>query len=105
MAILELPYTLPQDFTLFVILKEKNIDIWKQKLDWIAARGGMAMLNTHPDYMNFNDKKLRLGEYSAKYYADFLEYASNKYKSQIWHSLPKDLIRFYDSKIYLEINP
>ena len=32
----ELPYTLPQDFLLFVLLQEKNIDIWKRKLDWIA---------------------------------------------------------------------
>jgi hypothetical protein len=26
-----LPYTLPQDFTLFVLMKEKNIEIWKKK--------------------------------------------------------------------------
>ena len=41
----ELPYTLPQDFTLFVLMKEKNIDIWKKKLDWIVENGGMALLN------------------------------------------------------------
>ena len=51
----ELPYTLPQDFTLFILMKEKNIDIWKQKLDWIAENGGMALVNTHPDYMNFDE--------------------------------------------------
>ena len=50
----ELPYTLPQDFTLFILMKEKNIEIWKQKLDWIAEYGGMVLLNTHPDYMNFD---------------------------------------------------
>jgi hypothetical protein len=27
----ELPYTLPQDFTLFVLMKEKSIQIWKEK--------------------------------------------------------------------------
>ncbi len=32
----ELPYTLPQDFALFVLMKETNIHIWKQKLDWIG---------------------------------------------------------------------
>jgi hypothetical protein len=40
----ELPYTLPQDFTLFVLMKQKNIDIWKKKLDWIVEQGGMALL-------------------------------------------------------------
>src|SRR5665213_496096 len=41
----ELPYTMAQDFTLFVVLRETNIDIWKKKLDWIVQRGGMALLN------------------------------------------------------------
>ena len=34
---------------LFILMREKNIDIWKQKLDWIAKHGGMALVNTHPD--------------------------------------------------------
>jgi len=53
----ELPYTLPQDFTLFVILKEESIDIWKRKVDWIASRGGMCLLITHPDYMTASFEK------------------------------------------------
>jgi hypothetical protein len=44
----ELPYTLPQDFTLFTVMREKDIDIWKKKLDWIVEKGGMALLITHP---------------------------------------------------------
>ena len=55
---LELPYTLPQDHLVFIILREKNIDIWKRKLDWIAEKGGMALLNTHSDYMNFESGSL-----------------------------------------------
>src|SRR5262249_31825902 len=35
----ELPYTLPQDSTLFLLLQETSVDIWKTKLDWIAQRG------------------------------------------------------------------
>jgi hypothetical protein len=45
----ELPYTLPQDFTLFLLLNETSVDIWVQKLDWIAEHGGMALVNVHPD--------------------------------------------------------
>ena len=71
---IELPYTLPQDHTLFIIMGEKNIDIWKQKLDWIAENGGMALLIAHPDYMDFDGKKLALREYSARYYEEFLKY-------------------------------
>src|SRR5260370_15609527 len=47
----ELPYTLPQDSTLFLLLREKTPDIWMRKLDWIADHGGMDLILTHPDYM------------------------------------------------------
>jgi hypothetical protein len=91
----ELPYTLPQDFTLFVLMQGKNIDIWKRKLDWIVDRGGMALLNTHPDYMNFGEANLRVYEYAAKYYEEFLMYIKDKYANRYWHVLPKELAKFW----------
>jgi len=91
----ELPYTLPQDFTLFVLMKERNINIWKRKLDWIAEKGGMALLNTHPDYMNFDGKKLDKEEYPVRYYKDFLSYVKDRYDGQYWHVLPRDIARFW----------
>jgi hypothetical protein len=90
----EIPYTLPQDFTLFVLMKEKNLDIWKRKLDWIVKKGGMALLLTHPDYMNFGDNKDGIEEYPAELYADFLNYIKETYKDQYWHVLPKDMAQF-----------
>ncbi len=90
----ELPYTLPQDFTLFILMKEKNIDIWKQKLDWIVEKGGMVLLNVHPDYVNFNDGKLMNEQYPAEYYIELLEYIKKRYKGQYWHILPKDMAQF-----------
>ena len=96
----ELPYTLPQDFTLFVLLKEKNIDIWKQKLNWIVEKGGMALVNTHPDYMNFNGTKLKMDEYPANYYLDFLQYIIHNFKEQYWHILPEDLAHFWLNRYF-----
>ena len=94
----ELPYTLPQDFTLFSVLRESNIDIWKQKLDWIAERGGMALLNTHPDYMCFEGEKAR-DEFPASYYEDFLRYAREKYDGSFWTGQPRDIARFYCASV------
>jgi len=91
----ELPYTLPQDHTLFIIMKERDIDIWKQKLDWIVKNGGMALLLTHPDYMNFKGTKLRYEEYPAEYYEKFLDYIKVKYKGQYWHVLPREIARYW----------
>jgi hypothetical protein len=91
---LEIPYTLPHDFTLFIILKERNIEIWKKKIDWIAKNGGMVFLTTHPDYMNFNGEKYGLEEYPVRLYEEILQYIKTKYKGLYWHALPKDLVRY-----------
>lgn len=96
---LELPYTLAQDHTLFVVLRESNADIWKTKLDWIAAQGGMALLNTHPDYMSFDNTKLQSEEYPAKHYADFLEYVRKQYAHQYWHATSNQLAAFWQKNV------
>jgi glycosyltransferase involved in cell wall biosynthesis/peptidoglycan/xylan/chitin deacetylase (PgdA/CDA1 family) len=90
----ELPYTLPQDFLLFIILRQKNINIWKKKLDWIAENGGMALFIIHPDYIDFNNKP-HYEKYPARYYEEFLNYIKTKYEGQYWHALPKDVARFW----------
>jgi len=92
---IELPYTLPQDFTLFILMKQRTIDIWKNKLDWIVKNGGMVLLITHPDYMSFDRNRLRYEEYPAEYYEEFLEYVTSKYGGQYWHALPKDMANFW----------
>jgi peptidoglycan/xylan/chitin deacetylase (PgdA/CDA1 family) len=91
----ELPYTLPQDHCLFIILQEKDISVWKRKLDWVAAKGGMTLLNSHPDYMNFEKRRCRLEEYPAGHYVAFLEYIKSKYEGLYWHVLPREMGRFW----------
>ncbi len=95
---IELPYTLAQDFTLFVLMKEKTINIWKQKLDWIVEKGGMVLINTHPDYMNFDQRKCSLEEYTFLIYEELLKYIASKYEGQYWHVLPKNIARFWMDK-------
>lgn len=47
----ELPYTLPQDHVLFLILRQRDIGIWKRKIDWLVHHNGMILVLTHPDYL------------------------------------------------------
>ena len=95
----ELPYTLPQDFTLFILMKERNIDIWKKKLDWIVEKGGMALLITHPDYMGFDGEKQSIEEYPAEHYEEFLKHVKSKYEGQYWNALPKEMASFWKQKM------
>jgi len=86
----ELPYTLPQDSTLFLLLQQSSIEIWVKKLDWVARYGGLALVNVHPDYLNFNGC-LGAYEYGAHLYQNFLEYVSKRYRQEAWFALPKDV--------------
>lgn len=95
----ELPYTLVQDFTLFCILGEPDIEVWKKKLDWIAARGGMALLDTHPDYMHFGEGAAPQGTYPASRYGEFLEYVKSRYEGAYWHALPREVASYYKAAL------
>lgn len=94
----EMPYTLPQDSTLFIILQEKNIEIWKQKLDWVAQKGGMALLNTHPDYMGFENSRKGSAEYPVSYYIELLGYLRSFYAGRFYQSLPADIATFFNPR-------
>jgi len=91
----ELPYTLPQDSTLFLLLREQTIDIWLRKLDWIAKHGGMALVNIHPDYLYFNGAVETDEQYPCSRYKAFLEYLHKQYEGAFWNETPREVAQFY----------
>lgn len=94
-SFVELPYTLPQDHALFVILQEAGIDIWRQKLDWVVEKGGMALVNTHPDYMRFDSGPCGAEEYPVAHYEGLLNHIRSAYAGRCWHVLPSEMARFW----------
>ena len=77
----ELPYTLPQDHTIFYVLQQKDISIWKNKIDWLIKNNGMILIITHPDYL--------IEEQNFNLYRQLLEYLKNI--PQAWHCLPDEM--------------
>jgi hypothetical protein len=91
----ELPYTLAQDSSLFLVLEQQTIDFWKRKTDWIVAHGGMVLLNVHPDYLWFDESEAPQGTFPAKHYVDFLAYLRDRYAGTYWSPLPRELAIWY----------
>ncbi len=89
----ELPYTLPQDSTVFLLLREPDAAIWQRKTDWIARHGGMVLLNVHPDYMDFGGPGDRM-TFPASHYENFLRGVSDRYGPDVWKALPREVSRF-----------
>lgn len=86
----ELPYTLPQDSTLYLVLGEKTNEIWKRKLEWVAKHGGMALVNVHPDYTAFGEPAGRT-EFPVKLYQEFLAHVTAEFGDDAWYTLPRNV--------------
>lgn len=82
----ELPYTLPQDHTLFVTLENVSAEIWKKKTEWLIKNHALVLLNTHPDYLE-TDKKLNT-------YLDFLKYLKDETEG-MWKTLPEKVASWW----------
>ena len=91
----ELPYTLPQDFTPFILMKEKSAKIWKDKLDWLADNNAMVLVNVHPDYIDFSSSGKDYEEFDVKIFIDLLEYIKRNYAGKYWNALPSDVANFW----------
>ncbi len=77
----ELPLTMQQDHTLFVILRHSDETAWLEKAEFLRSRGGMALIDTHPDYLiedRIGDAYRRLLE---RYAAD----------PSAWRPLPREV--------------
>lgn len=87
----ELPYTLVQDHTLLVILRQRTPRVWLDKVDFLARWGGMALVNVHPDYLR---DPAHLQVYEA-----FLRELSRRVRDEAgWHALPRDIARWWRSR-------
>ena len=91
----ELSYTLPQDSTLFLLLRETSPRIWKQKLDWIRQHGGLALVNIHPDYMSFIETGVSSELYSAALIGEFMKYVNESYAGMFWNPLARELAQWF----------
>lgn len=83
--LVELPITLPQDHTLFVILRRDGASTWIDKARQLRERAGMALLLTHPDYMT-DDATLQA-------YVSFLDEFDGD--GTAWRALPRDVAAWW----------
>jgi hypothetical protein len=82
--IVELPLTMTQDYSLFHILEDYSIEVWKQQLALIRERNGLISFIVHPDYLV--DRRAR------EVYQSLLDYLRETVaRERIWAALPGDV--------------
>lgn len=87
----ELPYTLAQDYTLSAVLRETTPRIWLDKVDFIEAHCGLALLNSHPDYLRERNR--------WRVYEEFLRAMESR--GGYWQALPHEIARWWRDRSQL----
>jgi hypothetical protein len=85
--IVELPYTLPQDHTLFTLLGHHSIALWQDQLEKIERLHGLVELLTHPDPGYLGDRSKRA------LYVEFLDAVVER--PGLWKPLPRDVATWW----------
>jgi peptidoglycan/xylan/chitin deacetylase (PgdA/CDA1 family) len=84
--VVELPWTLTQDHTLFTLLRRRSIDLWRAEVERVEALHGLVQCPTHPDPGYLGDREKRA------LYREFLAYVAER---GLWHALPRDVARWW----------
>jgi hypothetical protein len=96
--ILELPTVTTQDYSLFHILNDYSLDLWKQQLTLISQRNGLMSFLTHPDYL--------IEQQARKVYESLLDHLRQMIdRDRIWVALPGDVDRWWRARSQMEIVP
>ncbi|HSZ05139.1 MAG TPA: polysaccharide deacetylase family protein [Solirubrobacteraceae bacterium] len=81
--VVELPYTAPQDHTLFNLLGHRDGSLWLRQLEATAACGGMLQVLTHPDPEYLGRPVI------AGAYRELLDAIAQR--GDVWAALPRDV--------------
>jgi hypothetical protein len=89
--VLELPVTTVQDYTLFHLLNERSIDLWKTQVELILGKNGMASFIVHPDYVIEHEPKC--------VYEELLGYVRElRARENVWCALPSEIDRWWRAR-------
>jgi peptidoglycan/xylan/chitin deacetylase (PgdA/CDA1 family) len=90
--LVELPITMPQDHTLFTILRQTTIETWVDKSRWLAANHGLINVLVHPDYL-LDPRELSL-------YEELLAHLVTI--EDCWHALPCEVASWWRTRSRLQ---
>lgn len=96
--ILELPLTTTQDYSLFHILNDYSLDLWKTQIDLIRQQNGLMSFITHADYLT-TPRERKVYELLLRYLQEMIV------REKIWAPLPGDVDRWWRARSRMELVP
>jgi hypothetical protein len=90
-AIVELPLTTIEDYSLFHILNNYSIDLWKHQLALIRARNGLMSVLVHPDYL-LEARALGVYELLLGHLSEIVRH------EKVWAALPGEVDQWWRAR-------
>jgi hypothetical protein len=89
--LMEVPVTTTQDYSLFHILNQRTVDLWKRQFEMILAQNGLATFLVHPDYI--------IDRETQSVYTSLLEMLSvARTKELLWFALPGEIDEWWRAR-------
>jgi hypothetical protein len=89
--ILEIPLTTSQDYSLFQILNDYSIDLWKEQTSLIHKRNGLISFISHPDYL--------IEARARSVYVKLLGYLQDMARRErIWVTVPGEIDKWWRAR-------
>jgi hypothetical protein len=89
--ILEIPLTTSEDYSVFHILKEGSIQLWKKQLELIRQRNGLISVLAHPDYL--------ISSHTRSLYESLLDHLREMVSvEKIWAALPGEVDQWWRAR-------
>jgi len=94
--LIELPLTCTQDYTLFHILKDYTIDLWKKQIELIRSHHGLVTILVHPDYI-IQPREQDVYQNLLRHLADLRD------KYGMWAPLPRDVAKWWQQRSRMQL--
>ena len=94
--ILELPVTTTQDYTLFNILNDYSIDLWKKQINLIMEKHGLISFIVHPDYVGGSRRR-------AVFEALLTHLADLRKEKGVWIATPGEVDRWWRQRAEMKL--
>jgi glycosyltransferase involved in cell wall biosynthesis len=94
--VLELPVTTTQDYTLFNILNDYSIDLWKKQIDLIMEKHGLISFIVHPDYVG--------GPRERALYENLLVHLTDlRREKDVWIATPGEVAQWWRQRAEMKL--
>jgi len=94
--ILEIPLTTSQDYSIFHILNDYSIELWKKQIDLILRKNGLVSFITHPDYL-IERRSRGVYESLLAYLREFVQ------RRGLWETVPGEVDRWWRARSEMKL--